>query len=310
MDKAEELAHAERLHDRQFGIETPRIERPGLLDRAIGDHPFEARVGGRVKRLPGGGEHHGLERQARRRAGAIGAMPRRERAARRPQHLPGADQALGIAGLEAGRRFRVEAAKLPMECLAAKPGMKIPRRGPHLAGNLRYRRKPLHQGLEVEPGAADDDRQFSTRKGGADLIQRHLAPAPGRTRLIGGDDAVKPMRDAGAGGGGGLGGEDFHIPVDLHGVGVDDDAAEPFRHRQGEGRLAARGRSGDDEDAGRLLPRPRASPSSLASVGHGIIPNEFRRCSVTPNAPVPRHGWRLPIPPEAPNMPPCRTSSP
>jgi len=40
------------------------------------------------------------------------------------------------------------------------------------------------------------------------------------------------------------------IAIDLHGIGIDDDAAERFGERERERRLPARGRAGD-EDGGR-----------------------------------------------------------
>src|SRR5262245_63652469 len=43
------------------------------------------------------------------------------------------------------------------------------------------------------------------------------------------------------------GGEDAQVAIDLHGIGVDDRAAERFRHRQSQRRLAARGRSCDQD---------------------------------------------------------------
>src|SRR5262245_33231253 len=43
------------------------------------------------------------------------------------------------------------------------------------------------------------------------------------------------------------GGEDAQVAIDLHGIGIDDRAAERLRQRQGQRRLAARGRPCDQD---------------------------------------------------------------
>lgn len=90
----------------------------------------------------------------------------------------------------------------------------------------------------VEAGAADED-------GGAALGEEPVDLGAGQALVLGdtgglGDrpDVEQPVRDAAALGLGEFGGADVHAPVELHGVGVDDLAAEVLGEEDAQVRLA------------------------------------------------------------------------
>ena len=98
------------------------------------------------------------------------------------------------------------------------------------------------QRLEIEPGAADEDRCLAGGRGLREHVLRVAKPVP--DRMVHGrvDMAVKPVRRA-------LfflrrraRGDDAQVAIDLHGIGVDHDAAKLSRRAQGQRGLAARGR--------------------------------------------------------------------
>ena len=97
------------------------------------------------------------------------------------------------------------------------------------------------QRREVKPGAADEDGQTALRPrlrqsgDGIDLI------AADRIAFTRSDMAVKPMRDARHILVGWTRGEDAHLAIDLHRVGVDDDDVAGLGQRQRRFRLAAGG---------------------------------------------------------------------
>ena len=106
-----------------------------------------------------------------------------------------------------------------------------PHRGADLGRRRRHRRQPLGQRLEVEPGAADQDRHAPCALG---LVQRRagiLAPAPDRIVLGGIDMAIEPVRHPRLLRRARPRRDDAQIAIDLHGIGVDDDAADASRPR-------------------------------------------------------------------------------
>ena len=115
----------------------------------------------------------------------------------------------------------------------------------HLAWNRRHGRKPTDQRLEIEPAAADEDRQTRLRarlgKGrrriGDELSCRKI------DRRIG--VAVKPMRRTRLVLFHRPRGQNPQIAIDLHGIDVDDHAARCFSQFKRKRRLAAGGRSCD-----------------------------------------------------------------
>ena len=135
---------------------------------------------------------------------------------------------------------------------------------------------PVQHRLDVEHGAADDDRHRAARRDGLDVGYGSLLVAR-HGRGFGDVQNVEPVvRDAAPVGDRQLGGADVHAPVLLHGVGVDDLPAEAFGDLECEMRLAGAGGS-DDRDRPGPIPRvasllPAAYFSRVASLlpaGHG-----------------------------------------
>ena len=228
------LGHAERLHDGQVRRQIERHQRPHLVQRAKLDHPVEAPVAGGVQRFARRIDHDGQEPQPGRRAGCRIGLPCGDRAAGGFQNLDRAQQALGVARLQAGRRFRIALRQQRMKAGAADAGVKVAYRRPYVRRHRRDIRQPLHQRPQVKAGAADDDGQPAGRMGGADLLQRHGLPAGGGASLGCRQDAVQAVGRAGFVGGGRAGGQDRQLAVDLHAVGVDDGAAELLRQVESE----------------------------------------------------------------------------
>ena len=170
-----------------------------------------------------------------------------KRDAGRVDHLERAHDALRIGGAEARRHGRIARGKLVMQGVAAKLIGSLPPIGSDLGGNVRDRRQPLGQRLEIEAGAADQDRQpplplrFGDRAAdiakpaadGIGLRRRHGAvEAMGHARLVG---LARPRR------------EQAKLAIDLHGIGVDDRAAEAGGKLEASAGFPARGRSCDQD---------------------------------------------------------------
>ena len=105
--------------------------------------------------------------------------------------------------------------------------------------------QPFRQRLEIKPGPANDNRRPTAP---FRLVKRrpHIRePQRRRIRLARGPEPIKPVWRGGLVGGRGPVRDDAQLGVDLHGVGVDDDAAELARQFQGKRRLAARRRAAD-----------------------------------------------------------------
>ncbi|KAF0133187.1 MAG: phosphoserine phosphatase [Xanthobacteraceae bacterium] len=115
----------------------------------------------------------------------------------------------------------------------------------------RNRGKPLGERLEIEAGTADEDRQHASGLGRDDLGLHGRNPAADREILGGVHGAVEPVRRRRHLPGRGAGGDDGEIAIDLHGIGIDDDAAEVAGQVQRQCRLAAGGRTCDEDG-----PRP------------------------------------------------------
>src|SRR4051794_32014706 len=117
--------------------------------------------------------------------------------------------------------------------------------GADVLRDRRHRRKSLRQRLEVEPGAADQDRYAA---GGTRFIQHRLhVGQPASDRIVLGriHVAIEPVRHARLFGHGRPCRDDVQVAINLHRVGVDDDAGKPLGQRQCQRRLAAGGRPCD-----------------------------------------------------------------
>jgi hypothetical protein len=166
----QKLGQADRLHRRQFGIEAALGKRSGLGERARLDHSNKAHVAG------------GIEPVARRRQENCGqtvirlavglALPLRDRHARRLHDLEGSDQALLVPRREPPGSSWIELRQALAECSSAQSPVKCDCLLPDLLGNLRDRRQARFECAQIEPGAADQDRQAAGACRGSNLVAR------------------------------------------------------------------------------------------------------------------------------------------
>ena len=100
---------------------------------------------------------------------------------------------------------------------------------------------------QIQAGAADDDRRASR---GEDLVDHRvgeLRVLPDRGLMFERPDADEPSWM------GSLVRQDRQIAIDLHRVGRHELRGDPFGHRFGDGRLAARGRPEDGDHRHRTI---------------------------------------------------------
>ncbi len=170
-------------------------------------------------------------------------LPGRQRAAGRREDLQRPDQALAVARAQSLGGIGI---------VLRQPGMEgrrlhgIGLEAYRLSDRIGYRRhfgEALFERLEVKARTADHDRQATFLP---NAVQRRcgvLAPAP--DRIVGGavDMAIEQMGGPRRFAGVRAGAEHMEVAIDLHGIGVDDAAAESFGKGEGKSRLAACGRT-------------------------------------------------------------------
>ena len=113
----------------------------------------------------------------------------------------------------------------------------------NVVANIGYRREPFEQRLEIKPGAADDD---GTSPLLASLYDGNVSIACEAARGIGvagRHEAVESMRNAGLLLRRRPRRENAQLAIDLHAVGVDDDAAGMLGNRDCKRGLPASGRA-------------------------------------------------------------------
>ena len=232
----------------------------------------QAKASGSIVQGPSGVNaprwRHGARRIDHRRGGIV--VPIGQRAPGRLDHFQRAGDAGTVPRHQPARGLRVALGELGIERRHPFPLEPGANRGPHVRRDRRHGRETLGQGLEVEPGAADDDGWTPFPRGLGQHLICFPAPSPGRVVLRGIDMAVQPMRRPRFVRGRRSRGQDPQVAIDLHGIRIDDDAAQLFGQRQRQCRLAAGGRTGQ-KDSARLHPAtgPRrltapCPPSSFA----------------------------------------------
>ena len=169
--------------------------------------------------------------------------------ARHRLHLERADDADPVVAADPVGVGRIEGFQPEAERVPAVPTGLLLQRGPDGVVPAGSREKAFEQSLDVQPRAADDDREAvpsDDRSGGfgrpdGEIRGRELDPAI--------DDIQEMVGDAGPLGGAGLVRSDVESPVHLHRVGVDDLSPESLGQEKRYGGLAHRRRADDDGDA-------------------------------------------------------------
>ena len=205
----------------------------------------------------------------------------RSGARNRPAHSPAAKRRRFAGALKFGQRAPgrgddFERAQYPLAVARAQPrrgkgvefgepGVQARRRlafglGAHIsADRFRHARnvgEAFGQRAEIEPGAADEQERPGASLRFSENFARALEPAPDREILGAVDLAEQPVRRLPLFGLARARREHPQIAIDLHRVGVDDDAAEPLGESKRDGRLAARRRACNEKRATSSPPPP------------------------------------------------------
>ncbi len=243
-----EFGHAVGPHGGQRWVQAGGDEGAHFVERADLQHGIEAAGDGgaqggtrRVKQdrvqVPGGG------------FGMCCGVPGGKAASGAAPYFPGTGEALAVGGAQGGGGVRVGVGQARVQGGGADGCQQVARFQAGLGAGIGQVGQPLGDRREIEAGAAAQDRQAPLRVGRLHGGQSLRAPPGQVAGLSGGADAVERVRDERFVGRGGARGEHTQLGVDLHGISVDDGAAEALGEVEGECRLAAAGRTGHDERA-------------------------------------------------------------
>src|SRR5712675_31708 len=284
---ADQPGDAMRLHGRQQRIEPPRRQFADLIERPARQHSGETGVDAAVERGA-----IGRDEDPRRARGidqgrqALG-LPVGQRAAGRLDDLEGARDARAIVGVEPGGGSRIAAVELAMQRGRPLAGEPLAHAGADVDRDRRHGRESRCQRLEIEPGAADEDRHLADAGDLGERLAgvRHILA----DRIIhrGVHMAVEQMRHARLLGRAGARRDDREVAIDLHRIRVDDRAADPLGEPQRQRRLAARGRPGDEDRLRRTGAFFRVAHVNVLATGPHIWSHFWRRSGIHP-APEPR----------------------
>ena len=251
-----QLRHAVRAHRRQRRVEVQRQQGAHLVERAL--RPAWRRSGWRWRRagrpdraLAGSSRiarlkrcHGGRSGSAAARSGCPARRPRPSAGA--APHLPGAGDALAVVGLQAGGGGGIAIASRACSAAGADVRRSRARASARACGaGIGDVGQAIGERREIQAGAAGQDRQAARVVRGLHRGEGLGRATRRRCRLRGGADAVEGVRHARFLLRRRAGGEDAQLAIHLHGVGVDDGAAQALGQRQGERGLAAGGRAGN-----------------------------------------------------------------
>ena len=243
--RGDQTGDAVGAHHRQCGIKRAFGEAGHFPVRATGHHRIEPRVdAGAQGRAVHVEEHRMRAPPGKPRRVAALVVEIGEGATGCGEDLEGALQALGIGRAKARGCPGVEAGEAGVKVRGGQAVGLAPDGLAHLGRDGGQGGEAVRQRLEIEPGAADDDRQRPRvrqhmRDGVDPAAHREVLRPVHRAKQAVGGDVLLVRRRARR--------DDPQVGIDLHGIGIDDDAAGVPRQRQGEGRLAARGRTCDED---------------------------------------------------------------
>ena len=179
-------------------------------------------------------------------------VPVVDRAAGRLDHLQRTGDAGAVARLQPFAHHRITPRKLAVQGLDSVAHEPRAHGLADVRGHGRHVGKPAQQRLEVEAGAADEDRQPVQRASLDKCGSRILEPGADGTVHRGVAMAVQPVRNARLVVRRRPRGNDAQIAINLHGIRIDDDAAASFGQCQRERRLAAGRRPCDKHRPARI----------------------------------------------------------
>ena len=237
-----QLRDADRPQHREVLVEIAGAQCFDFRERPLIDHPDEALIAARIKPVSRWRENDRADLDLAGNAAGLLLLPLGERAAGRDDHLERSADPRRIARPEARGSLGIQRLELTIVFLmreertrARTPGSMdgtgaIPSRS--VRNTARSRRRGWASALLVNVGI---------------LLGRHSGPVVRRAGEAAVHHAIEPVLGDAYLFGRWRCAEDRNVPVDLCTIGVDDDAVDLLSKRQGQCRLAARGRSGNED---------------------------------------------------------------
>jgi len=190
------VAIAESLERRGALLQSSGPQAPDFFDQTPLEHPFDPFVDARTERGPVPAQADEDGRPALEIAHRPAEMLGQGNARHRP-HFERSDDADSVAGPDFGGGCGIEGFQPQTEGVPAVPAGFFFQSGPDGIVSSRPRKEAFKQGLDVQPGASDDDRQAAPPGNGnggfgrpdGEICGGELGPAV--------DDVQEMMGDAG-----------------------------------------------------------------------------------------------------------------
>jgi phosphoserine phosphatase len=238
-----DFTHADRLHRRQIGRQGAALQFRNFIDGTRFQHQLEALRDSQGQDFAFyiDDDAFDVESGKQRRRNLL--LPMGQRAAGGNENAEGARQALRIRFAKRFGQFRIarfEQRPSPVSIKGRHQGFGL---SDSSVGNVRNIGNAVFQRIEIKARSPDKKEVALPDSGIIDHGGRRRQPLPDRTADFGRNKAVKTVLGTGEVVGRGSGGQDVEDIVDLHGIGIDDDAARAFGPVERKGRLAAGGRT-------------------------------------------------------------------
>jgi hypothetical protein len=260
----DQLGEAYRLHRGQIRIETAGGERRRLGESARLDHRDATAIACGIEQVTLRREQYRRKLISRYRITPL--LPDPDRHPGRPDHLKGAHQPLFVSRKETLSADPIELCQALTKRDAAQRPIELDRLLPDLRRDFRHRREPFLDSPDVETSAADKNRQPPRFPRGGNFAESKSAPPCDRAAFGRIEKAVEAMRRPLFSNRVRTCGQYAQIAIALQAVGVDDRAAQGIRQLECERGFAARRRTGNDEDRGRVI-RPHADLLEVGRIG-------------------------------------------
>ena len=194
---ADEPRHAVRLHDRKQWIQAALGQSASLRPAPppSASHQSAHRCARRVLRVPDAINNFTDLLRLDQRRRLVSCVPIAERAAGREHDLERTRDPLTVVRFESLRRSRHRGARARREAPASPSAASRSRTVLRTVDrDRRHRRKSARQCLEIEPSAADEDRQLAVALGAQECVRASPKVAPDRIVQRRVDMTVEPMR--------------------------------------------------------------------------------------------------------------------